>query len=276
MKRKEFIRLTTSTALLLLANGRVVKAIRQFTEEDLASRSLFRFAVASDGHYGEKGTEYEQYFSTLVSSINIDHRQRPFKFVVVNGDIVHNDKVHYPAAKQALDQFECKYYVSQGNHDRVTADEWQSVWNMPVNFDFTHRKKAFLVGTTSNEKGEYLCPDIPWFSEKLEAHKNKDVFIFVHINPGALTKNAVDCPEFFQLLEKYPNIKAVFNGHDHDQEDIKFKSNIPFVFDAHFGGSWGTAYRGYRVVEVMKDGSALTYIMNPLEKINNTKLTKQV
>jgi len=70
------------------------------------------------------------------------------------------------------------------------------------------------------------------------------------------------------LLAKYKNVRAVFNGHDHDEEGIKMKNDIPFVFDAHFGGSWGTAYRGFRVVELLKDNTLRTYIMNPLEKIN--------
>jgi hypothetical protein len=43
---------------------------------------------------------------------------------------------------------------------------------------------------------------------------------------------------------------------------------IPFMFDSHFGGSWGTTYRGFRVVELAKDNSFVTYIMNPKDKIN--------
>ena len=185
------------------------------------------------------------------------------------GDIVHDDKTHYPAAKKALDNLQMKYYVSQGNHDLVTADEWKDIWGMPVNHDFIINKNSFLVGTTSNVEGKYLCPDLNWFSQKLEENKDQqNVFIFIHINPGQQTANAVDCPEFFDILGKYKNVRAVFNGHDHDEEGIKTKNNIPFMFDAHFGGSWGTAYRGFRVVEVLKDNSILTYIMNPTEKIN--------
>jgi hypothetical protein len=154
----------------------------------------------------------------------------------------------------------------------VTPEEWSAVWGMPVNYDFTHGRNAFLTGTTSDVKGEYICPDLEWFTQKLEEHKNRDVYIFIHINPGALTKNGIDCPELFDVFGKYKNIKAVFNGHDHDQDVVKTKNNIPFLFDSHFGGSWGTSYRGYRVVEIMKDGSALTYIMNPTEMMNKTKI----
>jgi hypothetical protein len=50
------------------------------------------------------------------------------------------------------------------------------------------------------------------------------------------------------------------------------RGGIPFVFDAHFGGSWGTDYRGFRVVELMKDNSIVTYLMNPLTKIREERL----
>lgn len=270
MNRKEFIRLTGAT-VLLLANGKITRA------NDLAGfrdkrRILFRFAVASDGHFGEKNTDYHGHFNTIVSSINNDHGRHPFEFAVINGDIVHDDKSHYPAAKLALDNLQPRYYVSQGNHDHVTAEEWQTIWGMPVNLDFTYKKCAFLVATTSNVKGEYLCPDTTWLNEKLREHKRKEVFIFIHINPGALTRHAVDCQPFFEVLSGHKNIRAVFNGHDHDEDGIKVRDNVPFLFDSHFGGSWGTPYRGYRVVEVMKDGSLVTYIMNPVQSINQETL----
>jgi hypothetical protein len=269
MKRKEFLRLS-APAFLLLANGKILQAHDHFLNEARRKVKL-RFAVASDGHYGQPGTDFENYYATAVSAINLMHEKKPFSFCMVNGDIIHDDKNFYPAAKKALDNLQMKYYVSQGNHDKVSAEEWQSIWNIPVNHDFSIENNSYLIGTTSDETGKYLCPDLDWFANKLEMYKDQqNVFIFIHINPGKQTANAVDCPEFFDVLGKYKNIRAVFNGHDHDEEGIKLKNNIPFVFDAHFGGNWGTSYRGFRVVEVMKDNSIHTYIMNPLNRINET------
>jgi hypothetical protein len=268
MKRREFVKYASSFALVL-ANGNIVRAAEMSPDEWNNRKVRLRFVIASDGHYGQPGTEYEKYHETLVNRINEEHASNPFAFCMINGDIIHDDKKHYPAAKAALDKLQLKYYVSQGNHDHVTAAEWHSIWNMPVNFDFTLKENSFLIATTSDEKGTYLSPDINWMATKLEQHRQqKNVFIFIHINPGKLTANAVDSPELFELFKKYPNVKAVFNGHDHDEEGIKMKQAIPFIFDAHFGGNWGTAYRGFRVVELMKDNSIMTYIMNPLDKIN--------
>lgn len=246
MKRKEFIRLTVP-AVLLLANGKIVKATNYILSEEHQKNVQLRFAVASDGHYGQPGTEYEKFFSTIVSRINEEHATHSFSFCMINGDIIHDDKTHFPAAKKALDALQMKYYVSQGNHDKVTKEEWETIWNIPVNVDFAIKNNSFLVGTTSDEKGTYLCPDVKWFAEKLEIHKRqKNIFIFIHINPGKQTKNAVDCPEFFELLAKHKNVRAIFNGHDHDEEGIKRKMTyrlylmrILVVIGAHRTGAFG-------------------------------------
>lgn len=44
--------------------------------------------------------------------------------------------------------------------------------------------------------------------------------------------------------------------------------SIPHLYDSHIGGSWGTAYKGFRIVEVLKDNSVQTYMMNPVNRIN--------
>ena len=272
MNRRDFIRYATPV-VVLLANGNIIRA-SETDPYDWAKRKVkLRFAVASDGHYGQPNTDFENYHTTMVNRVNEEHEKSPFAFCMINGDIVHDNKIFYPAAKAALDKLKPPYYVSQGNHDHVTADEWQATWNMPVNHDFRIKKCSFLIGTTSDEKGTYLCPNVPWIASKLEEHSNQEhVFIFLHINPGKLSKYGVDCPELFEVLAKHKNVKAIFNGHDHDEEGVKTKNGIPFIFDAHFGGNWGTTYRGFRVVELLKDNSLATYILNPVDKINEATI----
>ena len=271
MLRRKFLE-QSSAAMLVLASGKIIR-LSDVYEEWLNKKPTLRFVVASDGHYGQKDTEYVKFFSELTGKINQLHAENPFHFCVVNGDIIHDDKKFFPEAKKALDALTVKYYISQGNHDHCTPDEWQQLWSMPQNFDFKIKKNSVLIGTSSNEQGTYLPPDVKWFAEKLEEHKNQhNVFIFVHINPVKQTKNAVDSPEFLGLLSRYKNVRAIFNGHDHDEDNIKIKNKIPFIFDAHFGGNWGTSYRGFRIVELRKDNSLLTYILNPSEKLNEQTL----
>lgn len=241
-----------------------------FTSNDQVK---FRFYVASDGHFGQSNTPYEEYHDVLIEKMNLFHSRFPAEFAVLNGDVIHDKKEFLPSAYATYEKFEMDYYVSRGNHDMVSEEYWNEVWDYPTNYDFAIDDKVFLIGDTSNEKGDYLCPDVTWFEDKLVHYKEYDqVFIFLHITPNDWTKYGVKCPEFLELIGKYENVRAVFNGHDHDQDEIKFYNKIPFMFDGHFGGSWGTDYRGFRVVELMKDKSMRTYLMNPGEKIKEQVL----
>lgn len=245
---------------------------------DLQSKKLkLRFVVASDGHYGQPDTDYVGFFKTIVTRINAAHAANPFAFCMINGDIIHDDKSHCPAAKAALDKLNLKYYVSQGNHDKLTPVEWEHTWNMPLNLHFNIKKNSFVIATTSNETGTYLCPDLTWMATTFETLKRqKNVFVFIHINPVKLTTNAVDCPELLTLFNKYKNVRAVFNGHDHDEEKIKLKDNVPFIFDAHFGGNWGTNYHGYRIVELYNDNTIATWVMKEETTGSEMKINEDI
>lgn len=271
MNRRHFIKNTTPL-LLLLTNGR--QMIR--TVSDLAAERhnvKFRFAVASDGHFGEPKTTWENDYTSIISHINQQHEQSRLHTCIINGDIIHNDPAMMPLAKQHLDQLKMPYYVTQGNHDRVNETVWRQTWNMPFNHAFEVHKQVFLLATTSNEKGDFLCPDLDWMRAQLEKYKKApNVFIAIHITPVKWTTYGTDCPEFIDLLKDYKNVRCVFNGHDHDQDDMKEREGIPFLFDSHIGGSWGTSYKGFRMVEVLSDNTVATYILNPVVKQNEHQL----
>jgi hypothetical protein len=88
-----------------------------------------------------------------------------------------------------------------------------------------------------------------------------------------MTRHGINCPEIRSILEGAPNLVAVFHGHDHDQDNVIFLNRRPYFFDAHLGGSWGTNYRGYRIVEVRGDGSVITYQCDPEAfLVNSTRI----
>ena len=258
--------------MLLLASGGLRKGALAFAA---GGKPVLRFAVTSDGHYGEKGTPYDEYYPKIVGAINDLHVRRPLAFCVANGDLMHNDPAMLEPAARILKTLAMPLYVTKGNHDRVTDERWASVWGMPVNHDVRIGDDVLLLGNTANIKGEYLEPDVDWFREKLVHYKDaRSIFIFLHITPVKWTENGVDGAAFQKLVRDTPNIRAIFNGHDHDQDGIKFLGNTPFLFDGHFGGSWGTAYKGFRVVEMLEDNSLLTYLMDPVQQMPVVNLYK--
>jgi hypothetical protein len=267
--RRQFLKGVTVTSACLLSGG--VQALPW--DEILLSKEkvLLRLAIGSDGHYGQPNTEYEKFFREFVTHITVFHEQLPLQACVVNGDIIHDQPEYLIQSKQWLDTLPVPYFVTQGNHDMVTAEYWQQIWNRPVNDETVINGQVLLMMTTSNAKGEYLSPDLNWLKAKLEEHLKHNVLLFLHIGQQKWTSNCIDNAAYAELIRPYKNLKAVFHGHDHDQDGVKMVQDIPHLFDSHFGGSWGTPYRGYRIVEVLANKQIRTYIMNPLEKINETR-----
>ena len=266
MNRRKFISsLSLGTAFIWSGQFKSLAANEVF---DLRDNVTLRFAIASDFHYGQPETAFEAMTDTLIRSVQQFHKQNPLDFCVLNGDIIHNDQSFLPIVKQKFASFTMPWFVTRGNHDLVSANYWQEVWNTPLNQYAEIKNTVLILGDTSDEKGTYLAPDLNWLKNSLDANKNKQsVFIFLHIPQAKWTKNGVDTPAFFELLAQYKNVKAVFHGHEHDQDGVYTKNNIPFYFDAHVGGNWGTPYKGFRVVEVLKTGELVTYMMNPTERI---------
>jgi hypothetical protein len=265
--RRQFIRNVSLTVALLAGGG--IKFLSSAETNALRKKVKLRFAIASDGHYGQPGTAFDESFANIVNEINHFHQQHPLHCCIINGDIIHNEKELLSKSKLHLDKLIMPYHTAKGNHDMVSDAYWTDVWGTAPNHTVVYNNTTFIIANTSNEKGDYLSPDLVWLQAQLEkSYNQKNVFLVLHIPQAKWTNNAIDTPAFFELIKNHKNIKAVFHGHEHDQDGVKMHNDIPFLFDSHFGGNWGTAYKGFRVVEVMKDNSILTYIMNPVLKIN--------
>ncbi|MBS0031269.1 metallophosphoesterase family protein [Chitinophaga sp. 22321] len=273
MNRRAFFK-GVSAAVIISACGKIVSAV---SPRHFDSKTIFRFAVGSDWHFGEPKTPSEQYFQDLQTAFSQYQQQYPCEFFVLNGDVIHNDPALLLPAAAKLKQLHPRLLATHGNHDMVTAAAWEQAWGFPLNHDLVIGNQVILLGNTADEKGKYLCPDVPWFTRKLAEYKDAaNIFIFLHITPVKWTDNGLDCPEFHALIKQYPNIRAIFNGHDHDQDSVKMLDDckIPFLFDGHIGGSWGVGYHGFRVVELKEDGSLLSFIMNPLTRQNERLFPK--
>lgn len=268
--RRSFLKnVSFATAFFAVGGFKKISATTVFENRN---KVALRFVVASDAHYGQPGTPYDAMIEKIINQINEFNKETSLDFCVVNGDIIHNEKHLLPLAKQKIDALQVPYYVTRGNHDMVTADYWNEVWGQPLNHTAIVKNQAIILGDTSNEAGKYLSPDLEWLAAQLEANKHrKHALLFLHIPQKAWTANAINTPDFEALVDKYPNLTAIFHGHEHDQDGVKMlgASLKPCLFDAHLGGNWGTPYKGFRVVEILKDGTLVSYMMNPTQKVNS-------
>lgn len=275
VSRRDFLKLTLKGAVIISAgNSLQALASGSFLLPPAAAVKL-RFAVLSDGHYGQAETPYASNHDEMIDWINGEQEKRGIDFTVVNGDLVHDDVTFLPELKGKWDKLKMPYYVSHGNHDKTDEKNWEQTWNSPWHFAFEKKNAQFLVLNTADETGKYICPDLEWTKAQLDVADNtKPLFIFMHITPFSWTKNGLPCPELTELFSKQKNLKAVLHGHDHDQDGVKENNGKHYFFDSHVAGNWGTDYRGYRIVEILKSGDILTYQMNPSiqQKVNNNAL----
>jgi len=233
-----------------------------------------RFAVVSDGHFGQPGTDYAGFHQEMIDWLNNEGTGKGLDFVILNGDLIHNEPKYLPELKTVLSQLSMPSFAVKGNHDMVSAATWNQTWGYPENHSFVQGQYAFLLGSTSNQQGDYLCADVNWLRARLSDYaQKKAIFVFLHINQNGLTEHGISCPDVIDALEGAKNLAAVFHGHDHHQDNVIYSNKRPYFFDGHLGGSWGTNYRGYRIVEITSDGKMSTYQCNPNAfYVNSTKL----
>jgi predicted MPP superfamily phosphohydrolase len=264
--RREFIRQGTLAALgTAVSLGNVHAKVSAPVEP-----FIFRFAVASDGHFGQPETDFVRFHNEITEWLNFEAEGRGLDFVVLNGDLIHDKPEFLPSVKECYEKLTVPYYAVKGNHDKVSAEIWKKTWGYEENHIFEEGDYGFILGTTSNEAGDYLCVDTDWLEEALSKLSGKRmVFAFFHINQHGFTRYGVSCPEVCRILEMTENIAAVFHGHDHDIDNVIYSQNRAYLFDGHVGGNWGTNYRGYRIVEISSGGSVRTYQCNPKAYFEN-------
>jgi len=268
VSRKEFLRQSLKAVFIIGAGNSLQTFAADRYRLPSADKIKLRFALVSDGHYGQPNTNYSFHHDNMIQWLNNEHAQRQIDFTVVNGDLFHNIPTFLPELKTKWDELKMPYFVSHGNHDQIDAHTWKKTWNLDWHYAFEKANAGFLVLNTANEKGDYICPDINWTKKHLQKHQSKKhLFVFMHITPFKWTKGGIDCPELIELFDKQSNLKAIFHGHDHDQDDVKENNGKYYFFDSHIAGDWGTEYRGYRIVEILDNDDILTYQMNPAKEI---------
>lgn len=279
--RRKFLR----TAITGVAGLSLLPAINSFANNNneykrqTAAKLKLRFAVASDIHYGQFHTDYALHTGNLIKWLQDDHEKNHLDLVIINGDLVHNQPKLLPEIKtQYLDKLPVPYYTIPGNHDFADAKIWKDVFGYEDKHVQEHGDVGFVFANTADTKGTYVCPDNAFIKASLDKFVDKKiVFVVLHIAPLRWLKEEeymfLDCPDTVTLLHAYPNVKAVFHGHDHYLDGVRYTGKLPHLFDAHIGGDWGTDYRGYRIVEVSDDNKVYTYQVNASQNpiLNSTK-----
>ena len=150
-----------------------------------------RFAIASDLHYGQSNTPYDEFAKNMVSWINTEKKEKGLDLFFINGDITH-DKAELltQLRDKHLKNLEVPYYCIKGNHDYVDekpdspSQSWKKVWGYDANNTVEHKGFAFVMANTTvaAKSNVYLAADKEWLaSEFKKFEKAPAIFSFIHI-----------------------------------------------------------------------------------------------
>src|SRR6185295_14542360 len=173
ISRRRFLKVGLNSAVIITAGNVLVPVVKNFFSDESRGRLQCRFAIASDGHYGQPGTPYETQHDQFVRWINTEKTDHGVDFTVINGDLFHDDVSFLEPVKKSWDNLAMPYYVSHGNHDKTEEAHWKTVWNLPWHFSFEHGDVGVIVLNTADAKGTYICPDVDWTKSELEKLSSK-------------------------------------------------------------------------------------------------------
>ncbi|MEP6583968.1 MAG: hypothetical protein ABJA90_06865, partial [Ginsengibacter sp.] len=114
LSRRKFLQLSLNGAVVISTTNVIHPFNKDVFNFFPANKIVTRFAIASDGHYGQENTAYELLHDQMVQWINAEKKNRGLDFTVINGDLFHNDVSFLPVVKSKWDQLKMPYYVSHG------------------------------------------------------------------------------------------------------------------------------------------------------------------
>ncbi|MFI5452676.1 metallophosphoesterase family protein [Pedobacter sp. UC225_61] len=238
MANRRFFIKSSVASLAIASLSPVVTALADASHNAVTKskqRPKLRFAIASDGHYGQPNTNYKKDHENIVRWLNEAHDQNPLNFVIINGDLVHDrPDLLAEVKKEHYDKLKVPFYALPGNHDHADAAIWKTVFGYEDNFSFEKNGVGFVLANTSDTKGAYLCPNKDFLKRELDKFNTlQTVFVVLHIPPHFWVPESpfVECPDTIKLMHSYPNVKAVFHGHDHSLDSVFYTEKLPHFFE---------------------------------------------
>lgn len=192
------------------------------------SANAFSFAVLGDTQkfQGEK--------SGLGRSIRSLQKYHGVDFLVSMGDMCSGKKCEKKLRrwKKIVDRLNVPVYPVMGNHDLVSLDFWNSLFNPPANgpsdflgicYSFDFENSHFVVLSSSYPAWHVIgASQRTWLEEDLSTTEKENVFVFFHAPAFPVDgkiKNSLDSyagerDSFWQILDNH-NVTATFSGHEH-------------------------------------------------------------
>ena len=254
-----------------------------------ANQPALRFGMISDIHYADREPAGNRFYRQSIPKMKeaIDRlNQEKLDFVIELGDFKDQDTTpnesktitYLETIETAFQQFNGPTYHVLGNHDMDSLSKQQfleRVENTGIPktasyYSFNKNGFHFIVldGNYSKDGKSYdhgnfswdeaIIPndELDWLKSDL-AQNQLPVIVFIHqmLDESKNAKQAVqNAPEVRQVLEKSGKVRAVFQGHVHEERYNQINGIHYYSVNAMIDGD-GPENNAYMVVDVYNDGS---------------------
>jgi 3',5'-cyclic-AMP phosphodiesterase len=242
--------------------------------------------ILSDQSNKFKGINPYQSLKAVVN--HIKSSSWDFDMIIATGDLTQdNNKDSYENFYGLLQMENSPIFCVPGNHD--TKIEIQST--LPKSLFFCCEKVIkqdwLIIGIDSSiadsSKGFLSKSELEKLELNINTHDHKYIMIYLHHHPIDIGSRWIDeiglenKIEFFNLLEKYRNIRVIFCGHIHQSIEMSY-NNIEII------GTPSTCRQfkpkseefsiddrppGYRRIQLYEDGSINTEVIWLEKEISN-------
>ena len=228
LDRRQFLRTSILGSGLLVG----IPKPRGSSALDGVGRSL-DLALLSDPHIAADALDaYRGFLPTenLIRAV-AQLMSTPVRAVLVNGDVARLKGLaaDYEHFKQLVAPVTEKLPVlcSLGNHDdrqqfrqsirtvlgrQQPVSEKHAVVFQDSVVDIVILDSLNVVNDSSGMLGEL---QLAWLSSYLDIPSTRPAVVFVHHSLGEGKGHLLDSASMFQIIERYPRVKAVFHGHSH-------------------------------------------------------------
>jgi 3',5'-cyclic AMP phosphodiesterase CpdA len=241
-----------------------------------------RILQITDTHFGNEEAEYHERDARTVELLKKLVATHQPDFIAHTGDFINNDrgpKISF-AAVEALDSLGVPWTHSLGNHDigHVPMDEYYKMPKRAARFDLVTAdaaKPAFSIyafNSGHEMPNKHVGPrQLDWFADQLQRDSSAEVacpqIALIHI-PLREFENLRAAEKFsgifgetvcfesdegaaFNAFRQCGRLKAIFSGHDHENDYCGQREGVELVYGRVTGYSgYGDLPRGGRLIEL--------------------------
>ncbi|MQG18418.1 MAG: hypothetical protein FI687_01375 [SAR202 cluster bacterium] len=230
-------------------------------------------------HPGVTGIDFE--INNLSKAVKLTNKIKP-DFVITTGDLTQDrlDSQQARIVKELYSQLNCKYYFASGNADLTNSPKFQDIERFrkrfgPDYYSFEYLNSQFIIlnSTVLFDSKEVPGADIEQIeflkNSLLEGNANnvQHQMIFMHhplfgSQPNEENSEKVlpktNRKKLLKLIESH-NVTAVFTGHWHSNNIVKFK-HTQLITSGPITFGLGKDPSGIRLIEVEKQQINHEYI----------------